>query len=82
VRVVRRGGILSLFKEPMMKRRSHVLRRSRVVRRSGMVRRRRMFGRGPMRRRRRLSLSVYQGRLRGATWLVLLLRPNGRRIGF
>jgi hypothetical protein len=76
------GGILSLFKELMMKRRCRVLRRSRVVRRSVMVRRRRMLGRGPMRRRRRLSLSVCQGRLRGATWLLLLLCPNGRRIGF
>jgi hypothetical protein len=31
---------------------------------------------------RRLRLSVCQGRLRGATWLLLLLCPHGKRIGF
>jgi hypothetical protein len=40
------------------------LRRSRMVRSSGVVRRQRMNGRGPMRRKRRLSLSVCRGRLR------------------
>jgi hypothetical protein len=75
MRVVRSSNILSLFKDPMMKRRSS------VVRRSGVVRRQRMYGRGPM-RRRRLSLSVCRGRLGGATWLLLLLRPHGKRIEF
>jgi hypothetical protein len=32
--------------------------------------------------RRRLHLSVCCGRLRGATWLLLLLHPHGKRIGF
>jgi hypothetical protein len=35
-----------------------------------------------LRRRRRLSLSVCRGRLRGATWLLLLLHPHGKMIGF
>jgi hypothetical protein len=39
-------------------------------------------GEGPNEERRRLSLSVCRGRLRGATWLLLLLRPYGKRIGF
>jgi hypothetical protein len=52
-------------------RRSGMVRRSRVVRRSNMVR-----------RRRRRSLSVYRDRLRGATWLLLLLCPHGKMIGF
>jgi hypothetical protein len=39
VPVVRRDDVLSLFKDPMMKRRRSVVRRSRVLRRSGMVRR-------------------------------------------
>jgi hypothetical protein len=38
-------------------------------------------GEGPM-RRRRLSLSVCRGRLGGATWLLLLLRPHGKRMEF
>jgi hypothetical protein len=33
-------------------------------------------------RRKRLSLNVCRGRLGGATWLHLLLRPHGKRIGF
>jgi hypothetical protein len=33
-------------------------------------------------RRRRLSLSVCQGRLIGASWLLLLLHPHEKRIGF
>jgi hypothetical protein len=72
------SSVLSLFKDLTMKRRSW------VVRRSGMVRRRRMYERGPMRRRRarRLSLTMCCGRLRGATWLQLLLRSHGKRIGF
>jgi hypothetical protein len=32
--------------------------------------------------RRRLSLSVCCGRLGGATWLLLLLHPHGKRIAF
>jgi hypothetical protein len=40
-------------------------------------------GEGPMRRRvSRLSLSMCRGRLGGATWLLLLLRPYGKRIAF
>jgi hypothetical protein len=41
-------------------------------------------GRGPMTmmRVRRLSLSVCRGRLGGATWLLLLLRPHEKRIEF
>jgi hypothetical protein len=35
-------SILSLFKDPTMKRRSNVVRRSSVVRRSDIVRRQRM----------------------------------------
>jgi hypothetical protein len=58
------------------RRRSNVVRRSRVVTRSGVVRRRSVV------RRRRLSFSMCRGRLRGATWLILLLRPHGKRIGF
>jgi hypothetical protein len=58
-------------------RRSSVVRRSMVVRRSDMVWRSSM-----VRRRRRLSLHVCRGRLKGATWLLLLLRPHGKRIGF
>jgi hypothetical protein len=33
-------------------------------------------------RRRRLRLNVSRGRLGGAMWLLLLLRPHGKRIGF
>jgi hypothetical protein len=67
--VLRRDGVLSLFKDPTMKRsrvvrRSRVLRRSRMVRSSGVVRRQRMNGRGPMRRNSKPSLSVCRGRLR------------------
>jgi hypothetical protein len=56
----------------LRRRRSSTLRRrrSRVVRMSDVV------------RRRRLSLSVCWGRLGGATWLLLLLRPHKKRIGF
>jgi hypothetical protein len=57
----------------MRRRRSSVLRR----RRSRVVRRR-----SSVVRRRRLSLSVCPGRLIGAMWLILLLRPHGKRIGF
>jgi hypothetical protein len=32
-------------------------------------------------RRRRLNLSLCQGRLVGATWLLLLLHPHEKRIG-
>jgi hypothetical protein len=58
-----------------------------VVRRrsSGVVRRRRSSGvvrRSSVVRRRRLSLSVCQGRLGGDTWLLLLLCPHRKRIGF
>jgi hypothetical protein len=58
-------------------RRSNVVRRRRssVVRRSKVVRRRSVV-------RRSLSLSICEGRLGGATWLLLLLRPHGKRIGF
>jgi hypothetical protein len=52
------------------------VRRSRVVRRTGVVRRCSVV------RKRRLSLSVCRGRLEGATWLLLLLRPHRKRIGF
>jgi hypothetical protein len=31
---------------------------------------------------RRLHLSVCRGKLGGATWLLLCLRPHGKRIGF
>jgi hypothetical protein len=59
----------------MRRRQSSVLRR----RRSRVVRRRR---RRSSVVRRRLSLSVCPGRLIGAMWLILLLRPHGKRIGF
>jgi hypothetical protein len=42
VLVVRRDDVLSLIKDPTMKRRRSMVRRSRVVSRSGVVRRRRM----------------------------------------
>jgi hypothetical protein len=71
-RVVRRSGVV---------RRNMVLRRSSVVRRSGVVRRNMVLRRSSM-VRRRLSLNVCRGRLGGATWLHLLLRPHGKRIGF
>jgi hypothetical protein len=48
-----------------------MVRRSSVVRRSIVVM-----------RSRKLSLSVCQVRLRGVTWLLILLRPHGKRIGF
>jgi hypothetical protein len=67
--VVRRRSVVR-------RRRSSVVRRSRVVRRSGVVRRCSVV------RKRRLSLSVCRGRLEGATWLLLLMRPHGMRIGF
>jgi hypothetical protein len=64
----------------------HVVRRRRsVVRRrrsSSVLRRSRVVRSGVVRRSRRLSLSVCQGRLGGATWLLLLLHPHGKRIGF
>jgi hypothetical protein len=31
---------------------------------------------------RRLHLTMCRGRLRGVTWLLLLLHPHGKRIGF
>jgi hypothetical protein len=62
-----RSNVLSLFKDPMMKR-------------SDVMRRRRMYVR--RRRVRRLSLSVCRVKLEGATWLLLLLRPHGKRIEF
>jgi hypothetical protein len=62
-------------------RSSNVLRRSRVVR-SGVVRRNMVLRRSSVVRRKRLSLNVCRGRLGGATWLHLLLRPHGKRIGF
>jgi hypothetical protein len=75
VHVVRRRSVV---RRSVMRRRSgNVVRRSRVVRRSGVVRRSSMVV-----RTRRLSLSVYRGRLRGATWLLLLFCPHGKRIGF
>jgi hypothetical protein len=58
-----------------------VVRRSNMVRRS-MVVRSDMVWRSSMVRRRRLSLHMCRGRLKGATWLLLLLRPHGKRIGF
>jgi hypothetical protein len=59
----------------------HVVRRSNVVRsrRSSVVRRSKVVRRSVV---RSLSLSICEGRLRGATWLLLLLRPHGKRIGF
>jgi hypothetical protein len=52
----------------------HVLMR----RRRSMLRQRR----NSVLRRRRLRLNVSRGRLGGAMWLLLLLRPHGKRIGF
>jgi hypothetical protein len=75
VHVVRRRSVVR-------RRRSSVVRGSSVVRRSGMVRRSRVVRRSNMVRRRRRSLSVYQDRLRGATWLLLLLCPHRKMIGF
>jgi hypothetical protein len=48
------------------------MRRSSVLRRRSSV----------VRRRSRLSLSMCQGRLEGATWLLLLLCPHEKMIGF
>jgi hypothetical protein len=61
-----------------------VVRRSIVVRRrsSSVVRRSRVVRRRSVVRRRKLSLSVCRGRLRGATWLLLLLHLHGMRIWF
>jgi hypothetical protein len=66
-----------VWRSSMVRRRS-----SSVVRRHGMVRRKNMVRRSMVRRRRRRSLSVCRGRLGGATLLLLLLRPHGKRIGF
>jgi hypothetical protein len=50
-----------------------------------MTRRRSSSSSSVLRRRsvlRRLHLSVCRGKLGGATWLLLCLRPHGKRIGF
>jgi hypothetical protein len=52
----------------------HVLMR----RRRSMLR----WRRSSVLRRRRLRLNVSRGRLGGDMWLLLLLRPHGKRIGF